>query len=235
MIVSYGNTKWWGTFNYGSRHYNRLWLISTLRPPTTYHNLLGRHVIWGDLVHCYQRCRLLLLLQLSKPRSISLSLSLSTRLPVHGAVPKMWWCYLVGWEVRPLMAYWQAPDDRWGWLWSNWWNEDWQGKPKYSEKTCPSATLPTTNPTWPDLGSNPGRRGGKPASNRMVMVVCYSRFWKEIGVWCVFEFINYIILKSSGLYNCNNISFLSQHDLQVGEYCSLLRVFSYSAWYYVHY
>jgi hypothetical protein len=21
-------------------------------------------------------------------------------------------------------------------LWSNWWNEDWQGKPKYSEKTC---------------------------------------------------------------------------------------------------
>jgi hypothetical protein len=24
---------------------------------------------------------------------------------------------------------------------------DWQGKPKYSEKTCPSATLSTTNPT----------------------------------------------------------------------------------------
>jgi hypothetical protein len=29
----------------------------------------------------------------------------------------------------------------------NWWNEDWQGKPKYSKKTCPSATLSTTNPT----------------------------------------------------------------------------------------
>jgi hypothetical protein len=28
-----------------------------------------------------------------------------------------------------------------------WWNEEWQGKPKYSEKTCPSSTLPTTNPT----------------------------------------------------------------------------------------
>jgi hypothetical protein len=27
---------------------------------------------------------------------------------------------------------------------SNWWNEDWQGKQKYSEKTCPSATLTTT-------------------------------------------------------------------------------------------
>jgi hypothetical protein len=27
---------------------------------------------------------------------------------------------------------------------SSWWNEDWQGKPKYSEKTCPRATLSTT-------------------------------------------------------------------------------------------
>jgi hypothetical protein len=41
------------------------------------------------------------------------------------------------------------------------------GKPKYSEKTCPSATLSTTNPTWPEPGSNPGRRGGKPANNRL--------------------------------------------------------------------
>jgi hypothetical protein len=36
------------------------------------------------------------------------------------------------------------------WLWGrrSWWNERfWQGKPKYSEKTCPDATLSTTNPT----------------------------------------------------------------------------------------
>jgi hypothetical protein len=36
------------------------------------------------------------------------------------------------------------------------WNENWQGKPKYSEETRPSATLSTTDTTWPDLGSNPG-------------------------------------------------------------------------------
>jgi hypothetical protein len=29
------------------------------------------------------------------------------------------------------------PDDRWGWLWSNWWNEDWQERPKYSDKNLP--------------------------------------------------------------------------------------------------
>jgi hypothetical protein len=56
--------------------------------------------------------------------------------------------------------------ERW-WLWSNWWNKDWQGKPKSSEKTCSSATFSTTNPTWPDPGSNPGRRVGKPATNRL--------------------------------------------------------------------
>jgi hypothetical protein len=52
-------------------------------------------------------------------------------------------------------------------LWRNWWNEDWQGKPKYSETTCPSAILSTTNPTIIDPGLNPGRRGGKPATNRL--------------------------------------------------------------------
>jgi hypothetical protein len=47
------------------------------------------------------------------------------------------------------------------------WNKDWQAKPKYSVKTCPSATLSTTNATWPDRGSNPGRLGEKPVTNRL--------------------------------------------------------------------
>jgi hypothetical protein len=29
-----------------------------------------------------------------------------------------------------------------------WWNEDWQRKSKYTENTCPSATLSTTNLTY---------------------------------------------------------------------------------------
>jgi hypothetical protein len=38
----------------------------------------------------------------------------------------------------------------------NWWN-DWQGKKKYSEKTCPSAALSITNPACcPE--ANSGRR-----------------------------------------------------------------------------
>jgi hypothetical protein len=40
-----------------------------------------------------------------------------------------------------------------------------RGKPKNSEKTCPSATLSTTNPTWIDPVANPGLRGERPATN----------------------------------------------------------------------
>jgi hypothetical protein len=65
------------------------------------------------------------------------------------------------WPIVP------APDGRWWRLWSIRWNANWRGKPKYSEKTCPSVTLSTTNPIWPDSGSNPGLRGGKPAINRL--------------------------------------------------------------------
>jgi hypothetical protein len=35
------------------------------------------------------------------------------------------------------------------------------------EKSCPSATLSTTNPTWTDQESNPGLHGEKPATNRL--------------------------------------------------------------------
>jgi hypothetical protein len=38
------------------------------------------------------------------------------------------------------------------------WNEIDRGKPTTRRKTCPSATLSTTNLTWTDPGSNPGLR-----------------------------------------------------------------------------
>jgi hypothetical protein len=51
-------------------------------------------------------------------------------------------------------------------------NDDLQWKPKYSEKTYHSAALSTTNPTCcPD--ANPGRRSGKPATNRLSYGTAY--------------------------------------------------------------
>jgi hypothetical protein len=52
-------------------------------------------------------------------------------------------------------------------------------------KTCPSATLSTTNPTWIDPGANPGLRSERPATNHLnhdtanlhILGLCYlTRF-----------------------------------------------------------
>jgi hypothetical protein len=45
-----------------------------------------------------------------------------------------------------------------------WWNDTDRGNQKNSEKICPSDTLSITNPTWTDLGANPGLRGEKSLS-----------------------------------------------------------------------
>jgi len=42
-------------------------------------------------------------------------------------------------------------------------------------KTCPSATLSTTNLKWTDLGTNPGLRGEKPGTDRL----SYGKALKE--------------------------------------------------------
>jgi hypothetical protein len=74
----------------------------------------------------------------------------------------------INWPIVP------APDDSW-WVWSSRWNENWLGKPKYSEKTFPGATLSTINPIWADLGSNPDHRGGKPATNHLNYGTAHSQ------------------------------------------------------------
>jgi hypothetical protein len=76
-----------------------------------------------------------------------------------------WSPYCVHSALRPLLASCTWPG--WLWGWRILWNADWPEKQKYSEKTCPIANLSTTNPTWPDPGANPGRRGEKPATNRL--------------------------------------------------------------------
>jgi hypothetical protein len=63
---------------------------------------------------------------------------------------------------------------RWWWrMWSIWWNDNWQGIYKYSEKSCPSEALSATNPTWSDLGSNAGCLGGNLANNRLSYVTAF--------------------------------------------------------------
>jgi hypothetical protein len=71
-----------------------------------------------------------------------------------------------------------------GWLWGTriWWNDNWQGEQKYSEKTCPSATLSTTNPIWPDRVRTQAATVGSQrltawamARPRRIIIVTYSK------------------------------------------------------------
>jgi hypothetical protein len=52
------------------------------------------------------------------------------------------------------------------WVWRATVELYWQGKNRRTRrKTCPSATLSTTNPTWIDTDANPGLLGERPATN----------------------------------------------------------------------
>jgi hypothetical protein len=48
------------------------------------------------------------------------------------------------------------------------------GEPKNSEKTCPSATLSTTNSIWADPGTNPGLCGERLVTNHLSHVWPYG-------------------------------------------------------------
>jgi hypothetical protein len=49
------------------------------------------------------------------------------------------------------------------------------GETEVLGENVPSATLSTTNPTSSDLGSDPGHRGGKPATDRLsYCTACYE-------------------------------------------------------------
>jgi hypothetical protein len=60
------------------------------------------------------------------------------------------------------------------------WNEIDRGKPTTLRKTCPSATLSTTNPTWTDPGSNAGLRSGRPATNRLSHDTALDSFFMSL-------------------------------------------------------
>jgi hypothetical protein len=80
------------------------------------------------------------------------------------------------WHVGHYWPIIPALDDRW--VWSVWWNENWQGETEALGENLPPCYFgPPQIPH--DLGSNPGSRGGKPATNRLsygTAKKCYESF-----------------------------------------------------------
>jgi hypothetical protein len=69
---------------------------------------------------------------------------------------------------------------------------EWLETRRSRRKTCPHATLSTTNPTWSDLGAYPGLRNERPVTNRpshvtssvlYIVVTCKRVFCAMPGTW----------------------------------------------------
>jgi hypothetical protein len=112
--------------------------------------------------------------------------------------------FVVSWVVvrlNPLgtsVTIWpiaKIPDDGWWCVWNSRWN-DWQGKPKYSEKTCPSETLSAIIPTLRDPCSNPGRRGGTSPTNRLSYGAAYIEHKFKLVLNIRHEDVGWIRLES---------------------------------------
>jgi hypothetical protein len=79
--------------------------------------------------------------------------------------------------LRPLLAY--CASLGW-WLWRSRWNVNCSGETEVLGENMPQRHFcPSQNPTWPDPGLSSGRRGGKPATNRLSYGAALQRSFAE--------------------------------------------------------
>jgi hypothetical protein len=89
---------------------------------------------------------------------------------------------------------------------SIWWNENWQRKPLLGRNLSQCHFIHhRSNMTWP--GIEPGRRGGKPASNRLIysmvfasnlvrlLCLLFSNSFTQTFSWCCDRGTLYLILR----------------------------------------
>jgi hypothetical protein len=84
------------------------------------------------------------------------------------------------------------------------------------EKTCPSTTLSTTYPTLLDLGLNPGRRGGKPETNRLSYGAAIFSYFKSYTYFQTFS-----TGRSTSIHTSFSVN-MERKILLYKKYCSLM-------------
>jgi hypothetical protein len=108
-------------------------------------------------------------------------------------------------HVGHWMAYCTSPG--WLWWWRIWWNVDLQGKPKYSEKTCPSTPL-----CPPQIPLDQNRARTRAAAVGSQRLTAWAMAWPREKTYSYREPNPGRTAYSSSLYRLSNSSsFISQH------------------------
>jgi hypothetical protein len=99
----------------------------------------------------------------------------SVYLPFSNTIQYFLLLFLVGWDwvhlvLRPLLAY--CTSARWQMVVIVEQLMEWE---LAGEAEIVGENLSTTNPTWPDPGSNLGRHGGKPTTNLLSYGAVHTR------------------------------------------------------------
>ena len=92
---------------------------------------------------------------------------------------------------------------------NQWWNDD-RGKPKYSQKTCPSTTLSTTNPTGTGLGFSPKMKvkgklmlNKEPHRERHINQWKYSSMYSSLDTRSIFEILVHLTKHVAFMFDTN--------------------------------
>jgi hypothetical protein len=94
-------------------------------------------------------------------------------------------------------------------------------------KTCPSATLSTTNPTWIEPGANPGLRGESPATNDLSHGTgpTVAFIFKVVNIWLRVQTTNLLSLKLLPLSLApQKFSSEACHQIDIFKLCSYVDV-----------
>jgi hypothetical protein len=83
---------------------------------------------------------------------------------------------------------------------------------------------PSQNPTWPDPGLNPGRRGGKPATNRLSYGAAMQGHAVQVHLAVRIQFCSSRVLTRMGINGTVNLRYIAGRILLRYGYIFLLQV-----------
>jgi hypothetical protein len=102
----------------------------------------------------------------------------------------------------------------------------WRENRRTRRKTCPSATLSTTNPTWIDQGANPGLRGERLETNRLSHGTAYYVDVVECLVVRLQHRVNWDVVHQLCVWMCVDVRYTAAPSVSTGIDANYLHIWA---------